>query len=120
MPMHWKMKPKDMMEMNAWAESQSSAVAPDTDSRPFITGGMAIAAATTTDRMMDKVTVLPKLRLASSRRPSPIRRAASALPPLPTSMESAMNTVMMGMATVAVARPISPTAWPRNMESMTL
>ena len=39
-----------------------------------------------------------------------MRRAANALPPLPTSMEIAMNTVIIGMATVAVARPISPIA----------
>ena len=52
--------------------------------------------------------------------PSPIRSAAKALPPLPTSMAMAMNTVMMGMATVAVDKPISPMAWPRKMESMTL
>ena len=49
-----------------------------------------------------------------------MRSAASALPPLPTSMAMAMNTVMMGIATVAVAKPISPMAWPRKTESMTL
>ncbi len=83
-------------------------------------GGHRTAAATTTERMMASETVLPRLRSASSALPSPMRRAASALPPLPTSMARAMNTVMMGMATVAVDRPISPMAWPKKMESMTL
>ena len=76
--------------------------------------------ATITEKIRDNVTVLPRLRSASSGLPSPMRRAASALPPLPTSMAMAMNTVMMGMATVAVDRPISPMAWPKKMESMTL
>ena len=49
-----------------------------------------------------------------------MRNAAKALPPLPTSMAIAMNTVMTGMATVAVDKPISPIACPRKMESMTL
>ena len=49
-----------------------------------------------------------------------MRNAASALPPLPTSIASAMNSVMRGIAVVAVERPISPTAWPRKMESMML
>jgi hypothetical protein len=34
------------------------------------------------------------------------------------SMARAMNTIMMGLATVMAERPISPTAWPRNTESM--
>ena len=66
------------------------------------------------------MTVLPRLRSASSGLPSPMRNAAKALPPLPTSMAIAMNTVMTGMATVAVDKPISPIACPRKMESMTL
>ena len=49
-----------------------------------------------------------------------VRSAAKALPPLPTSMASAMNTIMMGLATVAAERPISPMACPKKMESMTL
>ena len=35
-------------------------------------------------------------------------------------MPNAMNTIMMGLATVAAERPISPMACPRKMESMTL
>ena len=69
---------------------------------------------------MLSVTVLPRLRSASLRLPSPRRSAASALPPLPISNAMARNTVMIGFATVAAERPISPMAWPRKMESMTL
>ena len=120
MPMHWNTKPNAMIWMNERAYSQSSGVAPDTLSRPFTHAGMNMATATITANTMDRHTVLPRLRSASTRLPSPMRSAASALPPLPTSMAIAMNTVMMGIATVAVARPISPMACPRNTESITL
>ena len=71
-------------------------------------------------RIMPSVTVLPRLISASALRPSPKRSAASALPPLPTSIASAMNTIMSGAATVAADRPISPIACPRKMESIRL
>ena len=83
-------------------------------------GGMKTATATMTDRMIASVTVLPRLRSAPEGLPSPMRSAASALPPLPMRSEMARNTVMMGIATVAVERPISPIACPRKMESITL
>ena len=110
MPMHWNTKPSEMIWMNARAYSQSSGVAPDTPSSASMHAGIWATTATTTANMMARHTVLPKLRSASSRLPSPMRSAASALPPLPTSMAMAMNTVMMGIATVAVAKPISPMA----------
>ena len=75
---------------------------------------------TMTENTRLKNTVFPKLTSASTRFPSPRRSAAKALPPLPTSMASAMNTIMMGLATVAAERPISPMACPKKMESMTL
>ena len=99
--------------------SSSTAVATVDASTGAVTG-VAAGTATITANTRDRHTVLPRLRSASTRLPSPMRNAASALPPLPTSMAMAMNTVMMGMATVAVARPISPMACPRKMESMTL
>ena len=120
MPMHWNTKPSEMIWMNERAYSQSSAVAPDTPSSALTQAGICMSTATITANTRDRHTVLPRLRSASTRLPSPMRSAASALPPLPTSMAMAMNTVMMGMATVAVARPISPMACPRKTESMTL
>ena len=82
--------------------------------------GTNMAIATATEAIRESVTVLPRLRSASSGLPSPIRSAAKALPPLPISMAMAMNTIMMGIATVAVDKPISPIACPRKMESITL
>ena len=70
--------------------------------------------ATITEKIRDNVTVLPRLRSASSGLPSPMRRAASALPPLPTSMASAIMTTMAGKATVTAVRPISPTPTQRG------
>ncbi len=83
-------------------------------------GGMLATMATMAAMMMPRHTVLPRLFSAASRLPSPKRRAASALPPLPMSMPTAMKMVMRGMAAVATERPISPIACPRKMESMTL
>ena len=89
-------------------------------SRLSRTAGFSAAMPTIADTTTLSSTVLPRLISASTRLPSPRRSAASALPPLPMSMEMAMNTIMMGFATVAADRPISPMACPRKMESTTL
>ena len=65
---------------------------------------------------MLKSTTLPSARSASTRFPSPKRKAARALPPLPTNIANAMNTMSMGLATVMADRPISPMALPRKTE----
>ena len=83
-------------------------------------GGMQAIIATTTAMMIPRHTVLPRLFSAACLLPSPKRSAASALPPLPISMPNAMKIVISGMAAVATERPISPMAWPRKMESITL
>ena len=119
-PMTWKMKPAPRIWMNRREYSQSSAVAPEIASTASINGGICVKTNTMTASTMPSVMVLPKQRCAAPRSPWPMRNAASALPPLPTSIASAMNSVMRGIAVVAVERPISPTAWPRKMESMTL
>ena len=119
-PMICRMKPAPRIWMNRREYSQSSSVAPEMPSTTSISGGICVKMSTTTEMTMPSVMVLPRQRCAAWRSPSPMRRAASALPPLPTSMASAMNSVISGMAVVAVDRPISPTAWPMKMESMML
>ncbi len=120
MPMHWNTKPKHSIWMNTRAWGRTSSVALDAVSSQSRKAGLSATAATTTASRRLKPITLPKARSAASRLPAPKRRAAKALPPLPTSMARAMNTIMMGLATVTTDRPISPTALPRKMESMRL
>ena len=120
MPTHWKMKPKQSIWMNMRAWGRTSSVALDAVSSQSRKAGLSPTAATTTAMTMLSMTTLPSAFSAASRLPAPSRKAANALPPLPTSMASAMNTIMMGLATVTTERPISPTALPKKMESMRL
>ena len=106
------------MNMRAWG--RTSSVALDAVSSQSRKAGLSPTAATTTAMTMLSMTTLPSAFSAASRLPAPSRKAANALPPLPTSMASAMNTIMMGLATVTTERPISPTALPKKMESMRL
>ena len=117
-PMHCRMNPEQMIWMNTDAWGRTSSVALDRSNSQSVEAGNHPRKATITAMTRLRDTTLPRARSASSRRPSPSRRAASALPPLPTSMAMAMNTTIMGFATVMADRPISPTAWPRNTESM--
>ncbi len=116
--MHCKMKPVQMIWMNTVACGRTSSVALERFSSQSVEAGNHPKKATITAMTRLSDTTLPSTRSASSRLPSPKRSAASALPPLPTSMAMAMNTTMMGLATVMAERPISPTAWPKNTESM--
>ena len=78
--------------------------------------GLDAARATSTAKTMLKSTTFPNARSASLRLPSPKRSAASAFPPLPTSIANAMNTMSMGLATVMADKPTSPMALPRKTE----
>ena len=106
--------------MNVAAYGRTSSVALEKVRNASSSGGYAAMAAMIIQRIMPSVTVLPRLISASLLRPSPKRSAASALPPLPTSIARAMNTIISGAATVAADRPISPIACPRKMESIRL
>ena len=119
MPTIWNTKPMPTICMNVRAYGRASSVALEIVSS-HSTAGVLTRMATNTATIMESVNVLPRLISASSWRPSPRRSAASALPPLPTSMASAIITTMAGNATVTAVRPISPTPCPRKMESMTL
>ena len=120
MPIVCRTKPKLRIWMNVAAYGRTSSVALENVRKASSSGGYAATAAMTIQSTMPSVTVLPRLISASFLRPSPKRSAASALPPLPTSIASAMNTTISGAATVAADRPISPMACPRKMESIRL
>ena len=120
MPIICRTKPKLRIWMNVAAYGRTSSVALENVRKASSSGGYAATAAMTIQSTMPSVTVLPRLISASFLRPSPKRSAASALPPLPTSIASAINTTMSGAATVAADRPISPMACPRKMESIRL
>ena len=97
-----------------------AGVVEESESSAFMQAGMLQRPAMITEMMMASVSVLPSTRSASALRPWPRRSAASALPPLPTSMASAMKRMPGGKAAVVTARPDSPTAWPRKAAEMML
>ena len=82
--------------------------------------GTCASTASRMDTSTPSVKVLPRTCSASPCLPSPKRSAHNALPPAPMSMEIAMNTVIIGVATLTAERPISPAPWPRNTESIIL
>ena len=76
----------------------------------------------TTDRRTSNVAQLPKMALAPSGSPAPMRTTAREPPPMPTRAERAETNMMTGKHTPSPVRARSPTPsmWPMYIRSTML